>query len=326
MRKGEYTLETFEQELARRFPQNHIKVLEFNGTAKYIKYKCLDCGKIYEKSRANHMYENKTLCQKCYTGRNSLERNWILDFVKNSKQFDFAEPWNNAVTVPISLHCNNCNRTFKKQAGNMHLKNESTICPYCGDNGFPVTKEDYIKSLSEEKQQDYKILNYTAKGKKVTFQHKCGFVFSQIGINFIKSKGCPKCFGTRSKGELKIEEFLIKNNISYEIEKNFKNLPHLFFDFYLPQYNLLIEYQGEQHYFPVNIFGGEKHFKRQQELDEIKRQYVKQNNFNYAEIPYTEYDNLNSYLLNLLSSTTSSLNVASSEAKEKTSILDDKIV
>ena len=129
MKKFEYTLETFEQELKRRFPQNNIKVLEFYGTYKYIKYQCLDCGRIYEKTRANHMYENKTLCQKCYTSRSSKIREWIIDFVNNSQQFNFSKPWNNSITVPVELYCNKCNRNFKKAPSNLYNKDESTICP-----------------------------------------------------------------------------------------------------------------------------------------------------------------------------------------------------
>ena len=315
-----YTLESFEQELKRRFPNNHIKILTFTQTNKPIKYKCLDCGTVYEKNRASHLYENKTLCQKCYTARDSKIRDWILNFIEQSQQFDFVQPWNNATSINIKLHCNKCNRDFIKQPANLYQKTEDTICPYCGDNGAPVLLEDFISSLSEEKQKEYDILKYTSKGRSVTFRHKkCGYVFSQIGVNFNKSKGCPKCYGKRSKGELKIENFLKKNNILYEIEKHFPDIQPLAFDFYLPHYNCLIEYQGEQHYFPVGLYGGEEHFKRQQELDEKKRQYIKQKNFNYLEIPYNDYNILEEkYLIPLLSSTTSLNDVASSEAKEKT--------
>jgi len=320
MKKFEYTLETFEQELMRRFPQNHIKVLEFNGTYKYIKYQCLDCGKIYEKTRANHMYENKTLCQKCYSSRNSKIRDWILDFIKKSQQFDFFKPWNNSVTVPIELYCHNCNRNFKKTASNLYNKKEQTICPFCGDNGAPMPKEDYEKEMKERGYLDYKILDYKGITKSIKLQHSCGYVFSQKGENFLKSKGCPKCFKTISKGEIKIENFLKKNNIEYKYQYVVKEINYCSYDFYLPKYNCLIEYQGEQHYRPVNIFGGEEKFKIQLEHDRIKEKYAKDKNIKLIIIPYTDYNNIDSYLLPLLSSTTSLLDVASSEAKEKTSL------
>ncbi len=46
------------------------------------------------------------------------------------------------------------------------------------------------------------------------------------------------------------------------------------FDFYLPDYNLLIEYDGEQHFKPVDIWGGEEGFARQQILDGIKNKFA----------------------------------------------------
>lgn len=84
----EYTKETFQQELKRRFPQNDIELLDFNGTFKFLRYKCLTCGRIYEKTRANHVYENKTLCQKCYTARDSKIRNWIEHFFNTHSEFE----------------------------------------------------------------------------------------------------------------------------------------------------------------------------------------------------------------------------------------------
>ena len=63
------------------------------------------------------------------------------------------------------------------------------------------------------------------------------------------------------------------------------------FDFFLPEYNTLIEYQGEQHYRSVPLFGGDEGYKRRQENDRIKRDYCKSNNIKLIEIPYTYSDN-----------------------------------
>lgn len=63
----------------------------------------------------------------------------------------------------------------------------------------------------------------------------------------------------------------------------------------------LIECQGEQHYNPVDHFGGEKQFLRQQSYDNKKREYCKQHNLRLIEIPYWDFDKINSeYLLNLI--------------------------
>lgn len=313
-----YTLETFEQELSHRFPQNHIKIIEFNGTYKLIKYQCLDCGQIIIKTRANHLYENKSLCHKCFSPKDSKMREWIFNFIKNSSQFDFVNHWSGTTSINISLICHKCQHVFEKTPANLFQKQENTICPYCGDNGSPVPLEIFLSRLSAQEREDYEIISYKGTQKSATFKHKCGFVFSQKPINFLKSKGCPKCNSSRSIGETIIERWLIQNNISYEYEKHFKELGRLSYDFYLPNHNTLIEYQGEQHYKPCNLFGGEEKFQTQLKHDLIKKEYAEKNNIFLICIPFYHQNKIIEYLQPIIGSTTSLNDVASSEAKGKT--------
>ena len=74
----------------------------------------------------------------------------------------------------------------------------------------------------------------------------------------------------------------------------------LSYDFYLPIYNLLIEFQGIQHEQPIEYFGGEEQFEIQQEHDKRKREYAKQNNINLLEIWYYDIDNIEEILTNTL--------------------------
>ena len=71
------------------------------------------------------------------------------------------------------------------------------------------------------------------------------------------------------------------------------------FDFYLVDYNILIECQGEQHYKPISVFGGEKGFKLQQKRDNIKRNYCKNHNIHLIELPYWDFNSKNSYIKTL---------------------------
>ena len=74
----------------------------------------------------------------------------------------------------------------------------------------------------------------------------------------------------------------------------------LSYDFYLPDYNLLIEYQGIQHKEPVIFFGGDKALRSQQARDRIKREYALSHNINLLEIWYNEdIENKLSRTLNL---------------------------
>ena len=82
-------------------------------------------------------------------------------------------------------------------------------------------------------------------------------------------------------------------NIEYEPQKKFDGLigvggKKLSYDFYLPDFNTLIEYNGEQHYNAIEFFGGEQQLRIQQKHDELKTRYALTNNFRLLVIPYTE--------------------------------------
>ena len=67
-------------------------------------------------------------------------------------------------------------------------------------------------------------------------------------------------------------------------------------DFYLPQFNSIIEYHGEQHYKHIKHFGSKKKFERQIERDVFLRMYCKNHKIKLIEIPYTEIDNIEKIL------------------------------
>ena len=68
------------------------------------------------------------------------------------------------------------------------------------------------------------------------------------------------------------------------------------FDFYLPDYNTCIEYDGELHYKAVDYFGGDDALMNTKCRDEIKTQYCKENNIKLIRIPYWEFDNIEEIL------------------------------
>lgn len=129
-------------------------------------------------------------------------------------------------------------------------------------------------------------------------QCDCGKITSIYSSNLIngitKSCGCIRS----SYGEEQIEKILIENNINYCKEYTFSdlhtnNVP-LRFDFAIfnKQHQLiqLIEYDGKQHYIPVEKFGGEKAFNHMKLNDERKNKYCKEHNIKLVRIPYTNLD------------------------------------
>ena len=111
--------------------------------------------------------------------------------------------------------------------------------------------------------------------------------------------GCKYCKNLQSKGVLKIYNFLKKNNIKFSMEYKFpdcRNILELPFDFYLTDYNIAIEYDGEQHFKSIEFFGGDESFKKQKANDNIKNIYCFDNNIIIIRIPYFDYNNIENIL------------------------------
>ena len=131
--------------------------------------------------------------------------------------------------------------------------------------------------------------------------------FYQTPDKHLRGNECPKC--NISTGESAIIKFLTDNNISYEHQKTFndcinptdiKHVGRLKFDFYIPSANLLIEYDGEQHFRCFNIKGKhkvtEKELKETQDRDDIKTKYAKRKNINLLRIKYTDFGKIHHIL------------------------------
>ena len=108
------------------------------------------------------------------------------------------------------------------------------------------------------------------------------------------------CIG-KSKGEGKIEQLLKDNNIVFEKQKHFDNCRfpdtnyHAYFDFYIPDYNLLIEYDGNQHFYyfdSQNTWNNKDNFQKVLEHDNYKNDWCINNNITLIRIPYTHYKEL----------------------------------
>ena len=130
-------------------------------------------------------------------------------------------------------------------------------------------------------------------------QCKCGNIIEIIGSNLTrKQEGTISCGCIHSKGELKIIQLLKELNIKYEYQKIFPNCyfpdtnRHPIFDFYLPKYNLIIEYDGEQHLHQQRTFYNTK-FENINKRDLFKNKWCLNNNIPLLRIPYTDYSLLN---------------------------------
>lgn len=136
---------------------------------------------------------------------------------------------------------------------------------------------------------DYSRVKYTGNKNLVEIICPIHGSFWQKPNSHISSKnGCRFC--SDSKGEREVEHFLKRYGIKYIRE--YRILPHLYrYDFYLPDFDIYIEFNGVQHYFPVETFGGVKAFEKVKENDKIKRNIVQSKGGFFITITYRSLTN-----------------------------------
>ena len=170
-------------------------------------------------------------------------------------------------------------------------------CPKCKShmlsNMFVKSHEQYIKEVAIVNPDIEVLEKYINAHTPIT--HRCkkdGYIWKIAPSNVLTGQGCPQC--QESIGERKIRQWLQSNYIEYVYQKTFfacrliKELP---FDFYIPKHNLCIEYDGRQHFEPIDFAGKGKEWAEQQLLlvqrhDDIKTKYCKENNIHLLRIPY----------------------------------------
>lgn len=178
-------------------------------------------------------------------------------------------------------------------------------CPICQYEAAKLKPDDiertfnmyHIKLLNKNDYIDYKTKNLNVVCPE------CGKVFITSYNSFITNHGqcCPSCSKSESVGERKIRKYLEKNKIKFIQEYTFdncKDIKALPFDFYLPDCNKIIEYDGQLHYMPVNYNGtdGTKLYNYTLKHDNIKNNYCNNNGIKIIRIPYLEFNNIENIL------------------------------
>ncbi len=241
-------------------------------------------------------------CMACFREFTQGKHNkkYTEDFLNNAikthgDRYDYSLVDYVGAQTPVNIICR-VHGEFQ-QLPSQHIKGAN--CPKCA-GGVKLTSQEFIDraTLVHNNTYDYSLVDYKNWDTPVSIVCKKHGEFSQRAGNHLKGTGCPKC--SESRGEKVIRAFLDDNSIVYEIQKKYnecvnisfnkndkKYCVKLPFDFYLPTYNLLIEYDGEQHYKPISKFGGEKQFKKTQILDKIKTDFAKSQNIPLLRVPYT---------------------------------------
>lgn len=205
----------------------------------------------------------------------------------------------------IEVECKICHSTWKPKAYDLLHPHAYSGCKNCYSISQTKTSEDFLRELFCKFPHIHLLGNYVNSYTKTLFQcTKCekNCVWESAPRSILSGCKSPEC--NLSNGALIILNFLNAHNISFVSEKTFmdcqdkKMLP---FDFYLPDYNLCIEYDGEQHYKPICFHGCDmkkawSSFLSTYTHDLIKNQYCFLNKINLLRIPYYDFDNIEDIL------------------------------
>ena len=201
-----------------------------------------------------------------------------------------------------------CGHEWKAHIHNRTKPKNPTGCPYCAnkyvddtnslESKFPEIAEEWHKTKNGNLNPK-KIV--WCSYKKVWWLGKCGHEWETLirtRTRTIRPAGCPVC--KNSKGEQRVEKFLIENGIEYKKQTRFYDCRDKYplpFDFEIKNQNILIEYQGRQHYEPIN-FGGDylQIFTDLQRHDKIKKDWCESKCYKLIQIKYDEFDSIEEIL------------------------------
>lgn len=203
---------------------------------------------------------------------------------------DCGHKWNTAASQLLAgCNCQRCAAKIRAKEYNL-ISNEE------------FTNKLHRVNQNIEPLEEYKGYNIKILCKCLT----CGHKWSALPHNLLKNEGCPKCY--ISHGEEAIATYLDSENIKYDIQYRFEKCRYirpLPFDFYLPDYNTCIEYDGQQHYWPIDFAGhgeadAQEAFDKVLTRDSIKTEFCESNNISLLRIPYWEQNNISNIISNFL--------------------------
>jgi phage FluMu protein Com len=210
-------------------------------------------------------------------------------------KYDYSEFVYCGINVKGIIICKKHGSFLQKPSEHIHSKSG---CKKCSGH-YRQTTQEFIDKSNKIHNFAYEYLDtYKTKKTKFKIRHKkCDKIFYQTPEGHMRGYGCPYC--KSSKGEKIIKEFLEENKILFDIEKRFsdcKNKTELPFDFYLVDKNLLIEYDGEQHFKEIKSWGGKKRLDYVKNNDKIKDEFARSNGIKLLRISYKEFDKIREIL------------------------------
>jgi len=207
----------------------------------------------------------------------------------------------------VTFECNECGNMWDSTSAEIYFSGRS-ICPKCANQNRAMlntkTDSEFRAELRLHLPHIIPTSEYVNSDTRMSFYcSKHHYSYTSMPQSVLTNKnGCPKC--AKKYCENLVAKYLDNKEIQYVREYRFndcvdkRTLP---FDYFIPNYNIIIEYDGEDHYIVVNrnkrgIETSVDKLKYVQRHDSIKTNYCLEHNISLIRIPYWEKDNIDSYL------------------------------
>lgn len=210
---------------------------------------------------AKHLIYSKVGCKQCSFDKQRIDLHEAISAIKeiHGDKYDYSKVVYNNNRTPITLICP-IHGEFEITLNS--IKRQHAGCPQCAIESIKNKLSDDFISFKEKAERihgnrySYIDENYVNNKTPISVQcNICQTIFQVRPDNHLfRKSGCPHC--QASHLEIEVENILKESNIEFVYQKRFDWLNPMSLDFYLPQYNIAIECQGEQHFRPVD-FGGE---------------------------------------------------------------------
>ncbi len=278
-------------------------MVEYVNSKTKVNIKCEECGLIFSQVPSDHV--RGIGCPNCAGNNKMTTDEFILKATKvHGNKYEYDKTIYTKTANKIIVTC--------KIHGDFHSTPNMILsgngCPRCGlISSNEAKKYDTKRFINKAKAvhldlYDYSQVDYIESNIKVKIIcKKHNQVFEQTPSNHLRGAGCPIC--NLSKGELKILNYLKKHNIKYEPQYKFPDCRDKYplpFDFMVEINGVrrCIEFQGGQHYHPVNRFGGKKAFDALVKRDAIKKKYCEDHSIPLLIVDYRELSKIDGILQN----------------------------
>ena len=270
---------------------------------------CDKCGK--EKKQTYHSYNTitrngskKYICRDCFLKDKIIKYSDLLEDFKKSKYrlITTQEEYKNGDTIIKYMCPDHGEQTMR--ASNFHNGKRCKLCAIeKASKKYKFSSEEVdklIESCGGKLYNPSDYINQDVKNLKILCP-RCQINVFTTSLKHFRQHGvqsCEECRKKESVGERRVRQWLEKNEINFIQEKRFEDCRDtnpLPFDFYLPELNIAIEYDGEQHFKENHFFDHCRDLEVTKYIshhDDIKNHFCESNNISLLRIPYTQINDI----------------------------------